>query len=416
MIAPIEVDQKPVESPRCDLTLIGGGIVGLATAYALTRVAPRCRILLVEKEAALAQHQSGRNSGVIHSGLYYQPGTLKARLCQEGARKLIAFCQEEGIPHRICGKVVVAASQEELPTLHRLYAQGQELGLPGLSLIDSARLAELEPEARGLQALHVPSAGVVDFQQVALALAKRVEKQGVKILLSHRVTSIRQDPQGFSLITTQGEFSTPLLITCGGLYSDHLARRSGAGSGDERIVPFRGEYYTLKPERSFLVRTMIYPVPDPRFPFLGVHLTRRIDDRVEAGPNAVLALKREGYRKRDFHLGETAEMLSYPGFWKMAWRFWRTGLEEEYRSWVKRAFVRSVQRLVPAIQSGDLVPGGSGVRAQAVDRQGNLVMDFTLVRQRRALHVVNAPSPAATAALSIGDYLAAIAREDFGLR
>ncbi|MBI1952832.1 MAG: L-2-hydroxyglutarate oxidase [Candidatus Omnitrophica bacterium] len=405
-----------MEPNRFEVTVVGGGIVGLATAYSILRLAPGTRLALLEKEPRLAQHQTGHNSGVIHSGLYYKPGSLKARLCRQGAQKLIAFCQEEGIPYRICGKVVVAASQEELPRLGALFEQASLHPIPGLALIDRARLKELEPAVEGIRALHVPSAGVVDFGQVAEALARKIRQGGGEIFLSRRLFSIQARPDGFLLKTSQGEVESSRLVNCAGLHSDTLARMAGHPADPLAIVPFRGEYYALRSDRASLVNALIYPVPDPRMPFLGVHLTRGIDGRVEAGPNAVLALKREGYRRWDVSLPEMLEMLRFPGFWKMSARFWRVGLEEAYRSFSETAFLKSVQHLVPDVRKGDLVYAKAGVRAQAVSLEGNLVMDFALIREERAIHVINAPSPAATASLSLGEYLAAAAYSGFGLK
>ena len=403
-----------MQKNRYDITLIGGGIVGLATALAVGRRAPGTRVLVLEKELSCATHQTGHNSGVIHSGVYYKPGSLKARLCLQGSEALVLFCQANGIPFQQCGKVIVATREEELPRLKELHRRGIANGVPGVTLIGPERLRELEPHAVGIQALHVPSAGIVDYRQVADAFARQIQDQGGTIQTGSRVFKALPTTDGWLLETSHGPVATDHLINCAGLYSDRLARMSQTSTtSTSHIIPFRGEYYELIPERSHLVRSLIYPVPDPRFPFLGVHFSRRIQGRVEAGPNAVLALHREGYRKSDVNGRDLLEMVAFPGFWKMAARYWKTGLEELYRSFSKPAFVRALQRLVPAIERGDLVPAGAGVRAQAVDPAGNLLDDFHLVQERGAIHVCNAPSPAATASIAIGEFIADAALKQF---
>lgn len=396
-----------------DLAVIGGGIVGLATAWTAARRRPRWKILLLEKEDHLARHQTGHNSGVIHSGVYYRPGSLKASLCVQGARALLDFCRTHGIPVERCGKVIVAASAEEFPRLEELYQRGQANGVPNLSRIGPERLKELEPHAAGLRALEVPGTAIVDFRKVAQRYAELFQNGGGEIRTGTKVHRIRTSGSSTELETSSGKaIRVRWGINCGGLQADLLAAAGRAPTGLQ-IVPFRGEYYELLPQRRGLVRGLIYPVPDPRFPFLGVHFTRRIDGSVEAGPNAVLALKREGYRKRDFNGADCWRMMTFPGFWKMTGRYWKTGLTELHRSFSKRAFTRALQRLIPEIQSGDLAPAPAGVRAQALTREGNLLDDFHLVEAPGWIHVCNAPSPAATASLAIGEQIAGLADRRF---
>lgn len=387
--------------------------MGLATAMELLGRVPALRLILLEKDAQLAAHQTSHNSGVIHSGLYYRPGSLKARLCVSGAKRLVAFCEARGIPYARCGKVVVATEPSEVPALHRLYERGLANGVEGLSRIGPERLRELEPHARGVQALHVASAGIVDYATVAGAYAQVVVERGGAIRTGARVVRLQRREQAWRLSTTAGEIGAKALVTCGGLHADRLAALAG-GPREVQIIPFRGEYYELVPSRRELVRAMIYPVPDPRLPFLGVHVTRGIDGHVHAGPNAVLALKREGYRKTDVHLADAWGLVRFAGFWRMARRHWATGVAELARSVSKRAFVRALNRLVPALTPEDLVPAPSGVRAQAVDRHGVLRDDFEIVQQPQAIHVLNVPSPAATASISIGQHLADLAAASFG--
>lgn len=387
-----------------DVIIIGAGIVGLAAGLELSRRFPRLRILLLEKENDVGLHQSGHNSGVIHSGIYYKPGSLKARLCVEGARAMVQFCREHGIPHQICGKVIVATREEEFPRLEELRRRGEANGLTGVQSIGREHLHEIEPHASGLRALVVPSTGITNYAAVCAKYAELIRAQGGTILTSTRVTAVRDSARDLTVETTGPAFSARYLINCAGLYSDRISRMSGA-EADVIIVPFRGEYYALVPERSSLVRSLIYPVPDPQFPFLGVHFTRRITGTVDAGPNAVLAFRREGYRRRDLNLDELATSLAFPGFWRMAAKHWRSGLDEFHRSFSKDKFVRALQKLVPEVSGQDLVPGGSGVRAQALRRDGTLVDDFQFVQSAKMLHVLNVPSPAATASLMIGRYI-----------
>ena len=396
-----------------DVAVAGGGLVGLATALALLEQRERdVSLVLLEAEPELAAHQSSHNSGVIHAGLYYRPGTLKAQTCRDGRAAMYRFCAEHGVPHKRVGKLVVAVSPDELPRLAELETRGRANGVDGLRRVEAAELREIEPHATGVAALWVPETGVVAFADVAAAIAREVRARGGEIRTSSRVLATRADGAGSELVitTTGGDVRAALLINCAGLQADRLARACGVDPG-VLIVPFRGEYYELVPDRRDLVRHLIYPVPDPRLPFLGVHFTRTIDDRVEAGPNAVLAFKREGYRGWDVSPRDIAETLSFGGFWRMAARFARTGVAELARSLSKRAFVSALQRLVPSLRAEDVVPGGSGVRAQAIDRSGRLLDDFCIVEGRRSIHVVNAPSPAATASLAIGRHLAARAFE-----
>jgi len=390
--------------PVYDFAVVGGGIVGLSTAEALGRRYPGAGIVVLEKEDEVARHQTGHNSGVIHSGVYYKPGSLKARFSKEGGAALAGFCREHGIAHEICGKVIVATEREELPQLEMLRERGLRNGL-AVERVGPAGLKELEPHATGLAALRVPSAGIVDYVGVALALARVVEERGGEILTGARVKGVSDRGDGVELRTGAGTVRAGMLIGCAGLYSDRLAEMSGVEPG-MKIVPFRGEYYELVPEKRYLVRNLIYSVPNPNFPFLGVHFTRTVHGGVEAGPNAVLGLAREGYKKTDVNVRELAEVLRYGAFWRLAAKNWRMGLEEMRRSFSKRAFVRSLQRLVPEVGEDDLRPAPAGVRAQAMTKDGRFVDDFLIKAGKNSLHVLNAPSPAATAAFPIGEYIA----------
>jgi len=397
-----------------DVIIIGGGAVGLAVALEITRRFPRQKLLLVEKEDRVARHQSGHNSGIIHSGVYYKPGSLKARLCVAGAAAMVDFCREHGIPHNVCGKVIVATGEDELLRLEELRQRGVSNGLTGLRLVGPQELREIEPHAHGLQALVVPATGVTDYARVCEKYAELIAQNGGCIRTSAAVTAIRRSAQLIVVETKRGVYATRSLMNCAGLYSDRIARMAGDDPGII-IVPFRGEYYDLTAERSSLVRALIYPVPDPRFPFLGVHFTRRISGKVDAGPNAVLALAREGYRHSDISVRDLASSLAFPGFWRMASKHWRNGLGEWKRSLSKRAFVAALQRLLPEIKACDLVPGGSGVRAQALKPDGALVDDFQFVPSGKVLHVLNVPSPAATASLMIGKTIVDTAAGNLGL-
>jgi L-2-hydroxyglutarate oxidase LhgO len=401
-----------VNQNRSDIAVIGGGIVGLATALALSDEAPHLRLAVLEKEPRLADHQTGHNSGVIHSGIYYAPGSFKARLCVDGVRQLIRFCEESGVAVRSTGKVIVAVTESELPRLEMLYQRGVANGVAGLERIGPERLRELEPHARGLRALYAPGTSSVDFREVAAAMARRLELRGVTVKTGARLAAVRGAPGDLELRTPREIVRANWMVNCAGLYSDVVAEMAGASPGC-RIVPFRGEYYHLRPARQDLVRGLIYPVPDPAFPFLGVHFTRTVHGDVEAGPNAVLAFAREGYRFTRVHPAELASTLLYRGFWALVRRNWRMGSREMLRSWSKAAFARSLQRLVPELRKEDLTRGGSGVRAQAVDPDGKLVDDFRIVPSPGAIHVLNAPSPAATASLAIGKHVARMALEAF---
>jgi L-2-hydroxyglutarate oxidase len=394
-----------------DLTIIGGGILGLATALKITAAHPNIRLLLLEKEAQLARHQTGNNSGVIHSGLYYRPGSLKAQSCVGGRTELIAFCQANNIPYEICGKVVVATSEAELPRLEELHRRGLANGLKGMESIGPERLKEIEPHASGIKALYVPETGIVDYRKVAAAYGEKVRDADGDIRLGQKVVGILDRGAEIILQTSGGDYRTKNLINCGGLQSDIVAQMMGGkkhdSQGEEhRIIPFRGEYYKIAPAREHLVKNLIYPVPDPTFPFLGVHFTRRLDGSIHAGPNAVLGLKREGYRKTDVDAEDLEDILLYPGFWRLAARHWRPGLDEMVRSFSKAAFVKSMRRIIPAIEGKDVEAAGAGVRAQALLPNGSLADDFLIVPSSRAMHVCNAPSPAATASLEIGKAVA----------
>ena len=402
-----------VNDRQMEVAVIGGGIVGLATARELLARHPELVLAVLEKEPAVAAHQTGHNSGVIHSGIYYRPGSIKARTCVTGARLMEDFCRSHDIPIAVCGKLIVATDESELPALTMLHQRGMANGVPGLRLLGPEQLREIEPHARGIQALHVPGTGIVDYAAVAQALARRLEAAGGRIHASSRVLRLIRRNGAWIIETTKGAFHAKFLITCGGLHSDRLAAMAGSPS-TMRIVPFRGEYYEIIPERRFLVKGMIYPVPNPALPFLGVHFTRSITGGVHAGPNAVLALKREGYRKTDVDLGDTLDLLRFPGFWRMARRYWGVGFAETYRSFSRGAFTRALARLVPDIRSQDLVPGESGVRTQALDARGALLDDFDIAAAEAAIHVRNVPSPAATASLAIGRTIADMADSAFG--
>ena len=384
-----------------DLLIIGAGVVGLATALEFTRRFPGKRLLIVEKEDHIAAHQTGHNSGVIHSGIYYRTGSLKARNCVAGCASMKRFCAEHSIPFDECGKLVIATAPDEVPRLHALHERGIANGVPGLRMVDRDQFREFEPHADGICGLHVPSTGIVDYKLVSAKYAQLIQQAGGEIILRAKVTGLRDDGNSNIIESTAGSFRASHVINCAGLYSDAITRMAGCKTNLE-IIPFRGEYYEVKPARRHLVRNPIYPVPDPRFPFLGVHFTRHIDGSVEAGPNAVLAFRREGYTGAAADLTEAVEMLQWPGFWKMARKYWKMGAAEQYRAWIRPAFTRALQQMVPELTEDDLVPGGSGVRAQAVDRNGNLLDDFSFVHSKRMIHVCNVPSPAATASLEIG--------------
>jgi len=384
--------------------IIGGGIIGLAAGLELTNRFPRLSLTIIEKESSLASHQTGHNSGVMHSGIYYKPGSLKARLCVEGMDALLRFCQENGVPYKICGKVIVAVTEEEIPRLEELFRRGRGNGLAGLRMLRAEEIREIEPHAAGIRGIQVPGTGIVDYAKVSEKYAEIIAARGGTLQLSNEVVGLRRYGELTILETTQGPIEARLVINCAGLQSDRVSRMAKAKL-DLRIVPFRGEYYHVVPEKQHYVKGLIYPVPDPRFPFLGVHFTKRIGGGVEAGPNAVLALKREGYARTAFLARDVLEYLTFPGFWIMAAKHWQMSVGEYHRSWSKAAFMRALQRLVPELNSDDLVPGGSGVRAQALGTDGKLIDDFHFVYTEGTLHVCNVPSPAATASLAIGKYI-----------
>jgi L-2-hydroxyglutarate oxidase len=397
-----------------DLLIIGAGIVGLATAAEAVRRFPSRKVVVVDKEDHVAAHQTGHNSGVIHSGVYYKTGSLKARNCIAGAASMKRFCQEQGIPFEECGKLIVGTSAEEVPRLEQLHQRGVANGVPGLRMLNREQLREYEPHCEGLAALHVPSTGIVDYTVVARKYAALIEEAGGSVVLRAKVLGLGEDGAANVVETGAGSFRARYVINCAGLYSDVIARMAGLQT-ELQIIPFRGEYYEVRPERRYLVKALIYPVPDPRFPFLGVHFTRRVNGSVEAGPNALLAFRREGYTGAPPDLGEALETLRFPGFRKVVRKYWRMGFGEQYRSWVKTAFLHSLQKMVPELEEVDLAPGGSGVRAQAVDKNGNLLDDFYFVHSKRMIHVCNVPSPAATASLEIGKEIVEMMAERFDL-
>jgi L-2-hydroxyglutarate oxidase LhgO len=384
-----------------DAIIAGGGIVGLAAAYRLLEARPGLRLLLLEKEGALARHQTGNNSGVLHSGLYYKPGSEKAKLSVQGLQQMVAFCREHGVAHEQCGKIVVATSEDELPRLENLWERGSANGLQGLRKLGPKEIREIEPHAAGIAAIHVPQEGIVDYPGVCEKLAEQIRKRGGEIRLNARVSKLVPEANEWIACTEAGDFRARLVVTCGGLHSDRLVKAAGQ-KPSAKIVPFRGEYYQIKKERQHLVRNLIYPVPDPKFPFLGVHFTRLIRGGIEAGPNAVLAFAREGYKWTDINLRDLAESVCFPGLWKFLFSYPSMCGYEIRRSLSRAEFCRSLQKLVPEIREQDLETGGAGVRAQAMTANGKLVEDFHFEEQRGILHVVNAPSPAATASLAIG--------------
>ncbi len=389
------------------IVIVGGGIVGLATALALRGSSPDPEVIVLEKESEVGRHQTGHNSGVIHSGIYYKPGSLKARLCVEGRRRLIAFCADHRIPYEVAGKVIVATRPRELPILDEIRQRGEANGVEGIRVVDLKALRALEPHAAGIRALHVPPTGIVEYAAVARAFALELVSLGGRIETGTEFLGLDPASSGLKVETTKGPLAADFLVNCAGLQSDTVARMCGIRP-PAQIVPFRGEYFLLRPERRSLVQNLIYPVPDPEMPFLGVHFTRRIRGEIEIGPNAVLALAREGYRRGQLDWRDLAETLTYPGFPPMARRYAGTAMLEYFRSLSPSAFVRDLQRLVPEVKREDLIPGGSGVRAQALSPEGRLLDDFVIAESRRAVHLLNAPSPAATASLAIGEHLAAL--------
>jgi L-2-hydroxyglutarate oxidase len=387
-----------------NVTIIGAGIIGLATGLELTSRFPGISLAVIEKEPVVAGHQSSHNSGVIHSGIYYKPGSLKAKLCVEGGEALLRFCQENAVPYDICGKVIVATAERELPQLDELYRRGNKNGLDGLRMLTAKEIREIEPYATGIRGIRVPSTGIVDYAKVAEKYAELIASRGGAIHLSHEVTALKRSSGNTVVETTHGPIHTKLVINCAGLQSDRISRMANAKL-NLTIVPFRGEYYEMIPAKHHYLKGLLYPVPDPEFPFLGVHFTRRMGGGIEAGPNAVLAMKREGYLKNSFDFGDVFEYAKFPGFWTMIAKHWRMSLGEYHRSWSKEAFVRALQRLMPELAREDLVPGASGVRAQALDISGKLIDDFHFVYTDGMIHVCNVPSPAATASLAIGKYI-----------
>jgi len=382
--------------------IVGGGIVGLGAAYRLLEKYPGSTVTVLEKEGQVGRHQTGNNSGVLHAGLYYKPGSLKARMAVNGIRQMVRFCQENNVPHDVCGKLVVATAEEELGRLDDLFTRGNQNGLQGLRMLDRGEIREIEPHAAGIRAVRVPEEGIVDYAAVCARLVDHIRLRGGRVVTNARVNALAGDGGDWVASTTAGDFRAPFVINCAGLHSDRVAKL-GTGARGVRIVPFRGEYFKLRPGRQHLVRHLIYPVPDPKFPFLGVHFTRLIHGGVECGPNAVLAFRREGYRKTDISLYDLWDTLSYRGFWNFFAKYPAVCWHELRRSFSKRLFCASLQRLVPDLREDDLTPGGAGVRAQAMAPDGTLLQDFHFVHGTRQLHVVNAPSPGATAALAIGE-------------
>ena len=384
-----------------NIVVVGGGIVGLAAAYRIGQRFGDARVTVLEKESGVGRHQSGHNSGVLHAGLYYKPGSRKARMAVRGIRQMIEFCQAHSIAHEVCGKIVVATSDEEIPRLNALFERGVANGLRDLRMLKREELLEMEPHAAGIAAVHVPEEGIADYPAVCAALAEEIRALGGEVIVNAKVTAIRRDGSGWRVISSAGDYACHRLVTCAGLYSDRVSALTGRPR-EVRIVPFRGEYFKIRPERQSLVRHLIYPVPDPKFPFLGVHFTRMIHGGVEAGPNAVLATAREGYSKSNVNLGDVFDEMTFGGLWKFLAKYPGMCWQETRRSFSRALFCASLQRLVPEIQPDDLATGGSGVRAQAIAPAGDMVQDFSFIERPNALHVLNAPSPAATASLAIG--------------
>lgn len=403
-----------MQSRNYDIVIVGGGIIGLATAMRLTQEYPNQKVVVLEKESEVAQHQTGHNSGVIHAGIYYAPGSQKANFCSTGGKLLRDFCDGHGIEYDMCGKIIVATDESEVPRLEDLFTRGTANGAEDLEMVGPERLKELEPHTVGVQAIFSPNTGIIDYNKVSQAYATEMRESGGDLATNTEVKKIVRRNGTLHLETTKGEVSAKYLINCSGLQADKTARMMGVDIG-VRIIPFRGEYFSLKPERSSLVNGLIYPVPDPNLPFLGVHFTRRIGGSVEAGPNAVMALGREAYKKTDIDLLDTLATISYPGFWRMSMKYWKTGFKEQYRSMMKGVFVKSLQTLIPEIRGEDLHAPGAGIRAQAVDRKGRLLQDFSIAETENAIHVLNAPSPGATSSLSISRYIVDIAQKSFEL-
>ena len=401
-----------MNSDQYDIAIIGGGIIGLSTAMHILQKRPTLKVVVVEKENTLAKHQTGNNSGVIHSGIYYKPGSWKSEFCVSGVTKIKEFCDDNEIEYVECGKTIVATSENELGRLQDLYERGQANGVPGLEMIGPERLQEIEPHVAGVQALWSPKTGIVDYVKITNRYADIFQENGGSVLLNTMVQNIDVREGEINIDTNNGTLNTKHVINCAGLYSDKVAEMMGQDIG-VHIIPFRGEYYKLSSSAEHLVKGLIYPVPDPRFPFLGVHYTRNIHGYVEAGPNAVLAFQQEGYKKTDINVGELSRTFMFPGFWKMLKNNWKTGMSELYRSYNKNKFVSDLQRLIPSIDSDSLGAGGAGVRAQAVDKTGFLLDDFKIVETSNSLHVINAPSPGATSSLAIGEHLSDLAEKNF---
>ena len=398
---------------KVDVCIIGSGIVGLAVGLRISKQFPNIKLLILDKEDGVARHQTGHNSGVIHAGLYYPPESYKAQWCTTGAKLLIDYCKNYDIPYELSGKLVIAADSSEEKRLNDLYDRGVSNGVQGLRKLNRDQLTKIEPNVAGTSGIYSPNTGIVDYTKISESFASNIIQDNAEILTGCQVISIVSKNQGVFLETTKGDIESKTIINCAGLHADDIANKMDVDI-DVRIIPFRGEYYTVKPRNSLFIRGLIYPVPDSRFPFLGVHFTKRIDGSIEAGPNAVLAFAREGYKKTDFDIKEILGLLGYSGFWYMSFKYWKMGLDEQMRSISKRLFVKSLQKLVPSINEADLIVGGSGVRAQAVDRKGGIIQDFKIIQSPSAVHVLNAPSPAATSSLSISQHIVDVAKKQFG--
>ena len=390
-----------------DVAIVGGGIVGLVTAYEFLQKNPFKRLVLIEKESKVASHQTGNNSGVIHSGIYYKPGSLKAINCRRGVKKILHFCDKYDVAYKLCGKIIIATNDDEIPHLDDLYNRGMSNGVPDLKMLDENGIEEIEPFVKGIKGIYSPSTGIIDFKEVSAKCAEVIKISGGEIKLNCTVLDIVSDNKSITIETERGDINTKSLINCSGLFADRIAKMT-EDNINVKIVPFRGEYYKLKDDKTNLVKSLIYPVPDPKFPFLGVHFTRKIDGTVEAGPNAVLAFAREGYKKSDVNFRDLSAIMLYPAFWKLGKRYWKIGFTEMIRSYSKNLFVRELKKLIPEITSDDIVPGGSGVRAQALTKDGKLLDDFKIIRNKNIVHVLNAPSPAATSAFAIAENIISV--------
>jgi len=390
-----------------DVAIVGGGIVGLATAYEYLDKNPSNKLIVIEKESEVAAHQTGNNSGVIHSGIYYKPNSLKAKNCRRGVKKLLHFCDKYGVEYELCGKIIIATKENEIPRLDNLFQRGVRNGITDLKILDENRIEEIEPFAKGIRAIYSPSTGIIDYKEVSAKCVEVINNSGGKIKLNCKVLNIFNNNTTIVIETKNGAINTKAVINCSGLFADRIAKMTEENI-DVKIIPFRGEYYKLKSDRAHLVKNLIYPVPDPKFPFLGVHFTRKIDGTVEAGPNAVLAFAREGYKKSNVNFRDLSEIMLYPAFWKLGKRYWKIGSTEMIRSYSKNLFVRELKKLIPEITSDDIVPGGSGVRAQALTKDGKLLDDFKIIRNKNIVHVLNAPSPAATSAFAIAENIVSV--------